>query len=131
MKALAGASLIPARRSTSWRVQSSPTFLHHIFEARVFPIRAITKIPMNREHRLGHRFEVLRREKIQNRSQSRIGFRIAVAHAHAATGEKIVASKLATLLDRDKPEVVRKISMSFSGGMTNATLNLRGRYVLP
>ena len=102
--------------------------LQDVFQPRVLPVGAVAEIAMDRQHRLGHLHHFLRRQKADDVRQPREGRLVAVAAAHAAAGGQVVAEQLAAASPMAmKPQQLVKMSMSFSGGMAKAILNLRGR----
>ena len=61
---------------------------------------------------------MLRREETNHIRHARKGFRVAVAHSHAAAREQdCIRASCPFSIDRDEPRSFVKISMSFSGGI--------------
>ena len=78
----------------------------HILQARMLTIRAVTKIAMHRQHRLGNFNEMFRLKEAHHIRHARVGLLIVMTHAHAATGGEVVTDQFAVLFDCHKAHAV-------------------------
>src|SRR6185437_11541292 len=80
--------------------------IHRVFEARVLALRAVAVVTLQRDRGFRQRDDLAGPDEPDRTCHARIGFRIAVAGAHAATDQHVITGEFAILDDGDKADIL-------------------------
>ena len=72
----------------------------------MFPVRAVAKVAVHRQHRFSNGLDVFRRKKSNHIRHARVRLRVIVRHAHAAARSEIVSRQFAVLLDSHEAQTI-------------------------